>query len=224
MGVYFDIRQFCVLRDGHPVAYPVHIRMDKARPLCLVTGGNGAGKSSFLDALMGFCDYDVSSLSSESWALPKNQIAHVGHTPSLSSHLYVHEEWPFYGQKPCFLNAGVGGGEGHDKTISAQDFMQIKALWNHPIAHLSRGQKQRVALGRLPYLAMGHNGIIWILDEPEAHLDHDYQQAWKKMLLWHLSHGGQAVIATHNPGLYKDIEGVQYVAITPYDNQENRGI
>src|SRR5690606_22467750 len=50
---------------------------------------------------------------------------------------------------------------------SAVHYMRLNELADLPIAHLSSGWRQRVAIAQL----MVQNALIWLLDEPEAHLD-----------------------------------------------------
>ena len=61
--------------------------------------------------------------------------------------------------------------------------------------HLSAGQKRRTALARL----LLNRARLWFLDEPLSALDVAGQQILAQILGAHLSGGGGAILATHQP-------------------------
>ena len=64
---------------------------------------------------------------------------------------------------------------------------------NQLTKNLSWGQQRRLALARV--LLSKQN--LWILDEPEAGLDHKARETLAQMINQHLDSAGQVVIATH---------------------------
>jgi heme exporter protein A len=64
-----------------------------------------------------------------------------------------------------------------------------------PCQYLSAGQKRRLALSRLTLCGRP----LWLLDEPLASLDAQGKSLLLDLIGEHLSSGGLAVIATHDP-------------------------
>ncbi len=71
----------------------------------------------------------------------------------------------------------------------------ISALIDVPVRYLSTGQKKRAAFARL----IGQGAPIWLLDEPLNGLDSGGVQLVEGLLADHLSGGGIAVVASHQP-------------------------
>jgi ABC-type transport system involved in cytochrome c biogenesis ATPase subunit len=190
-----------ILRDGLVINAPINLCLDQNASVCLLTGQNGAGKSSFLDCVLGLCDFDGQLHTSAT-------CHYIGHNLGLPQHLYVKEIWPF-----CD-HAAIANQIDHDP-------MNIAALWHKPIASLSRGQKQRVALACLFYQPNpSKQPVLWLMDEPESHLDTHYRHAFLHMIKQHQDHGGFALIATHMPEFYTPITKLQKFDIVNIDSIE----
>ncbi|MEC5341838.1 cysteine/glutathione ABC transporter permease/ATP-binding protein CydD [Brenneria populi] len=162
--------------DGAPLTQPLTFTARAGKRIALV-GISGAGKSSLLNALLGFLPYrgsltvngiELSTLSAESW---RRQLSWVGQNPHLPEQslrdnillgkpqatedelrqaverAYVHEFLP---QLPQGLDTPIGDGA----------------------ARLSVGQAQRIAVAR----ALIKPSNLLLLDEPAASLDADSEQ------------------------------------------------
>ncbi|HEY5733315.1 MAG TPA: cytochrome c biogenesis heme-transporting ATPase CcmA [Gammaproteobacteria bacterium] len=158
-----------------------------------VFGANGSGKTTLLRILCGLkrpdegCIYwqdkDVRDLESEYF----ENLAFIGHLSGIKSGLTVSENL----EQQCML-AGTGS------TCDRQNVLERIGLAYYastPAAHLSTGQRRRLALARL----LVGEARIWLLDEPYTSLDETGRLLVNELLLKHSHGGGIAIIATHEP-------------------------
>jgi heme exporter protein B len=152
----------------------------------LVTGRNGAGKSSLLAILAGRLQPDSGTVALEEAgerSLP--ECLHlVGHREGLKSALTAEENLAFardlLGDAALSPSAALGAvGLDHAARL--------------PVGYLSAGQRRRVALARL---LVAHRPV-WLLDEPTAALDVASQDMLADLMRRHLAGGGMIVAATH---------------------------
>jgi energy-coupling factor transporter ATP-binding protein EcfA2 len=88
-----------------------------------------------------------------------------------------------------------------DELTSAQpwvrdDLVPPALLLRHPLA-ISRGEAQRVALAKV----LGRPGAVYLLDEPEAHLDAAGRQALLRVVAARVGEGCCILAATHDPAI-----------------------
>ena len=139
--------------------------------LIWVNGPNGSGKSSLLRMMAGLgipmsgrIDRDYSNLG------------YLDHKPGLRPTLKSKVEMALW-----------------DIERSAPFVRGISGLGDKRVSALSAGQKQRIALSRLPLTP----GALWLLDEPYAPLDADTCDLLDGHLK-RLAHiGGAAIVASH---------------------------
>lgn len=162
----------------------------------LVQGESGCGKSSLLEALLGFVPYEGSlcvgghelkTLHRESWQ------RHLG----------------YFGQQPPVLRGSVGENlqlacpEAEEAELVA--VLEAVGLWPLLVTRdglhtalgergqgLSGGQLQRLALAQL----LLREAPLWLFDEPTAHLDPDSARELHG-LLERLSRGRTVIIVSH---------------------------
>lgn len=155
--------------DGAQLAGPVSFSLDTGKKTALV-GPSGAGKTSIVNALLGFLPYqgsikingiELSELNLEQY---RETISWVSQNPllvhgTIQENLNLSEK-PFTQQQ---LNAAI-------QDAHADEFIDRLGL-SYSISDrsggLSVGQAQRIALAR----AILQQGKFWILDEPTASLD-----------------------------------------------------
>lgn len=158
----------------------------------IVTGRNGAGKSSLLRALAGLLPPASGEIScaSDSPTEPSEALAesahYVGHADALKGALTAIENLEFFA---ALLSSGLGG-LAPEAALAALGLAHAAAL---PAAYLSAGQKRRAALAKLLVAARP----IWLLDEPTTALDAASQEIMGRIMREHLEGGGLIVAATH---------------------------
>ncbi|GAB1114935.1 heme ABC transporter permease/ATP-binding protein CydD [Shewanella algae] len=182
--------------DGVPLLGPLSFSLAAGEKLALV-GPSGAGKTSLLNALLGFLPYEgslklngieLAELDPAAW---RSRIAWLGQNPQL-----------FHGTIADNLRLG------QPELTEAQlwDYLQqakvadyVRALPDG-LAHqldeysggLSVGQAQRLALAR----ALGRQAQLFVLDEPSASLDSQSEQLVLSAL-WQAMAGKSCLMVTH---------------------------
>ncbi|MGR5185445.1 heme ABC transporter permease/ATP-binding protein CydD [Photobacterium damselae] len=157
--------------EGQVLAGPISFTINQQEHVALI-GPSGAGKTSLLNALLGFLPYrgqltingiELKALDQQQW---RQTISWVGQNPLL-----------FHGS--IRDNIALGNPLATDANIAqvakeayADEFIsRLGHGYQHHVGDrsggLSVGQAQRIAVAR----AMLQNGAFWLLDEPTASLD-----------------------------------------------------
>lgn len=154
----------------------------------LITGRNGAGKSSLLRMLAGLVRIAGGQLTltggDPERTIPE-QAHYLGHLDALKPSLTVAENLGFWARY-------LGGGAAPATALAT---VGLAALADLPAAYLSAGQRRRLSLARL----VSVKRPVWLLDEPTAALDREAQDVLADLLKRHLAGGGLVVAATHGP-------------------------
>jgi heme exporter protein A len=160
----------------------------RAGEALIVTGRNGAGKSSLIAILAGLLHPASGTVAVEGTDdLPASEHVNlVGHREGLKSVLTAAENLAF-AQKVLGASAR--------SPVDALDAVGLAHAADLPVAYLSAGQHRRVALARLLVSARP----VWLLDEPTSALDAASQTVLTGLMEAHLSAGGLIVAATHGP-------------------------
>jgi heme exporter protein A len=156
----------------------------------VVTGRNGAGKSSLLRVLGGLLRksagrLDLSGGADE--ATLAEQSHYLGHLDAVKPSLSVSENLRFW---TTYLGAPRGAAIG-----PALDAVDLAGLADLPAAYLSAGQKRRLSIARL----VAVRRPVWLLDEPTSALDTQSQDRLAGLMRDHLGSGGMIVAAAHGP-------------------------
>jgi heme exporter protein A len=155
----------------------------------LVTGRNGAGKSSLLRmiaGLVGVCAGRLDLTGAEDDATLGEQSHYLGHQDAVKPSLSVSENLRFWAE---FLGAPR-------RTIQpALEAVDLVPLADLPAACLSAGQRRRLSIARLVAVPRP----IWLLDEPTSALDAPSQKRLANLMRDHLAGGGMIVAAAHGP-------------------------
>jgi heme exporter protein A len=154
----------------------------------LVTGRNGAGKSSLLRMIAGLVRTARGNLTlvdaDPDQTIPE-QAHYLGHQDALKPALTVVENLSFWARY-------LGGSEPVQEALAA---VGLSALAGLPAAYLSAGQRRRLSIARL----LAAKRPLWLLDEPTSALDREAQDTLAGLMRQHLAGGGIIVAATHGP-------------------------
>ena len=156
----------------------------------IVTGRNGAGKSSLLGILAGRLAPAAGGLRIAGVGertLPEC-LHFVGHRDALKGALTAEENLAF--ARDLLGDAALAP----RAALAAVGLEHAAAL---PVAYLSAGQRRRVALARL---LVAHRPV-WLLDEPTAALDAAAREMLLGLMRTHLSTGGLLIAATTSPSI-----------------------
>ncbi len=155
----------------------------------LLTGANGAGKSSLLRLLAGLIPPAEGRLLWQGEDVASDRVAHarrlryLSHQDALKPALSARENLLFF--------ARLWGGD----VQAALAALSLAELAELPARVLSSGQKRRLALARLALSP----APIWLLDEPTVGLDAESVGRLGGLLAAHRAAGGVVLAATHLP-------------------------
>ncbi|HEY7200490.1 MAG TPA: heme ABC exporter ATP-binding protein CcmA, partial [Candidatus Dormibacteraeota bacterium] len=158
-----------------------------------VLGGNGAGKTTLLRVLATVTRPAAGRLellgldAAHQRDRLRARLGYLGHQVGLYPALTVLENLEFF---------ATLHGLGRREAEAAMLLVRLAPLARRRVEQLSRGQQQRLALGR----AVLHRPELLVLDEPDASLD-----AEGRALLAELFEGRTVVMATHDPGLAREL-------------------
>jgi len=181
------VKNLACRRSGRLVFADVSFTLSDGEAL-VVTGRNGAGKSSLLAILAGRLRPDAGAIEAD--GLGEDRLAErlhlVGHRDGLKGALTAEENLAF--ARDLLGNPALS-------PRDALDTVELVHAAPLPVAYLSAGQRRRVALARL---LVAHRPL-WLLDEPTAALDTAAQETLLRLMATHLSTGGLIIAATHAP-------------------------
>ncbi|KOO16730.1 cysteine ABC transporter ATP-binding protein [Vibrio xuii] len=155
--------------EGKKLVGPISFVLNAKQTAALV-GPSGAGKTSLINAILGFLPYkgsltingiERSELSLENW---REKISWVGQNPLL-----------LHGSIRDNITLGKSNVSDESINLALEESFSAEFVNQHGLDYsisdrsggLSVGQAQRLALAR----AMVQNGKFWLLDEPTASLD-----------------------------------------------------
>ena len=175
-------------RGGRSVFQGLNFSLDAGEAM-VVTGRNGAGKSSLLRVIAGLVRLAAGRLTllgGEPDAHIAEQAHYLGHQDALKPSLTVGENLQFWAE---FF------GVGRAAVAPALETIDLSPLTALPAAYLSAGQRRRLSIARLVAVPRP----IWLLDEPTSALDGPSQKRLSELMRDHLTGGGMIVAAAHGP-------------------------
>jgi len=163
----------------------------------VITGRNGAGKSSLLDILAGRLHPASGTILLDAGERTLAECLHyVGHRDALKAALTAEENLQF--ARDFLGNPALEPRE----ALEAVGLAHAARL---PVAYLSAGQRRRVALARL---LVAHRPL-WLLDEPTSALDTASQETLRLILESHRESGGMIAASTHSPLFLRDAKEIR---------------
>ncbi|MEM3725488.1 MAG: ABC transporter ATP-binding protein [Candidatus Bathyarchaeia archaeon] len=192
-------QQAAVRVEGLVVAYGSFVAVDNLSftvqlgEIYGLLGPNGAGKTSTIKALVGvlqprFGKIEIFGMPLSDEVAVKSQIGYVPEEVVLFDSLTPREFFEFIASvrrlKAEVVNPRL------EKLAHALD---IKQYFDTPIAALSRGNKQKVAVTA----ALLHEPKLLILDEPLIGLDARSSKILKELITFHAKKGGVVIFSTH---------------------------
>lgn len=179
----------CV-RGGREVFAGLSFALSAGEAL-VITGRNGAGKSSLLRMAAGLLrvadGYIELKNASRDLSLPE-QSHYLGHVDAHKAVLSVAENLQFWTDY-------LGGRVQKNALKNALAAVGLGAVADLPAGYLSAGQKRRLSLARLA----ANKRPVWLLDEPMAALDNAAQKQLAALMNAHLRGGGIILAASHGP-------------------------
>ncbi|NLG80184.1 MAG: ABC transporter ATP-binding protein [Firmicutes bacterium] len=156
-------------------------------------GPNGAGKSSTIKTLVGLVEpksgeVDVFGHSHRDEMAVKSLIGYVPEDVLLFDSLTPREFLEFVASV-----RRLGADEANDRIARMVKAFRMESYFDAPIATLSLGTKQKVAVMG----ALLHDPPLLILDEPLNGLDARTSRILKELVSLHVRKGGAAIFCTH---------------------------
>lgn len=183
------VNKMTLLRAGREIVSELSFSLGSGDAL-MVTGENGAGKSTVLRGIAGLLPIFAGSVylfdhTGKQFEDPVREYCHyLGHQNAMKSSLSVRENLEFW-QK--FMG---------DPLLTVEDALDEVDLLHTidlPYHYLSSGQKRRAAIARL----LVSDRPIWILDEPTSGLDALSVQMFATLANAFCNEGGILIAATH---------------------------
>lgn len=164
----------------------------KNKQLMRVEGQNGTGKTTLLRTLCGLYQADTGEVFWHDIPIKKQaedylkDLFFLGHHNAIKADLSALEN--------LGINTALAGNKYSEEVLlQALDDIGLFGSEYKPTAHLSQGQKRRVALAAL----LLSKAKLWILDEPFVALDGFAVKLLQDVIAKHVENGGMVILTTH---------------------------
>jgi heme exporter protein A len=186
------LRDAVVLIDDFPLLSGVTLEVPTAT-LTVVTGANGAGKTSLLMLLAGLVRLsrgagDVTGVDLASGDLRelRRRVGWLGHEGSFYDDLSARENLVFAARA---LERPV------DLIDPALERVGLERRTDSPARRLSAGQRRRLGLAWL----LVRRPTLWLLDEPYASLDDEGREFFDRLIGDVVDAGATVLVSAHDP-------------------------
>jgi heme exporter protein A len=181
-----------VLSNGFPLLSGVDLEL-WPESLSVISGANGAGKTSLLRLLAGLDSLTSGSgtvagidLRDGDLRLLRRRVGWLGHDGSFYDDLSVRENLTFAAKA---LERPI------DEIDTVIRRVDLEHRVNTAAKQLSAGQRRRLGLAWL----LLRRAELWLLDEPYATLDNDGRRFFDALLVDVVASGATVVVSAHDP-------------------------
>lgn len=179
----------------------------------VLTGRNGSGKSTLLRVIAGLLRPETGTVRIAGEAIEDGtrvaEASHyLGHRNAMKMELTLAENLTFWKSFLGDFDAQQSMG-----IEEAAETVGLSGITHLPFGYLSAGQQRRFAMAKL----LVASRPVWILDEPTAALDASADEMFAGLVRNHLSLGGIALAATHQP---LGLENAQELKMTGFARVE----
>ena len=178
MSIGLSFRDVACVRGGRLLFEGLSFALE-AGEAALVSGANGAGKSSLIRIAAGLLAPAAGRVTGD------GARALLAETAALDPELGLAAALRFW--------ARIDGRA--DAVEGALVALDLAGLAQVPVRLLSTGQRRRAAFARV----MASDASVWLLDEPANGLDVASVRMLEALIAAHRSDGGIALVATHLP-------------------------
>lgn len=188
-GYQLEVKHLSFARSDQNIFSDLSFKVTQGMVLQIV-GDNGVGKTTLLRIVSGlipvaqgeilWCGSDIRHCTHEYY----DQLAYLGHQSGMSPSLTLLENCRLIATLHSTPDASI-----HQLLTQ----FNLAAQAHVAVAHLSAGQRRRVALVCL----LLRRSKLWILDEPLAALDQDGVNLVAMLLTDHIQRGGLTLMTTH---------------------------
>jgi len=185
------LRDAVVVANGFPLLSGVDLSLG-AGSLCVVTGANGAGKTSLLRLLAGLVSLTSGSatvagidLANGDLRQLRRRVGWLGHEGSFYDDLSVQENLTFAARALERPVRDIG---------PALERVGLEHRTDTTTKQLSAGQRRRLGLAWL----LIRRPELWLLDEPYASLDDSGREFFDDLLVDVVASGASVVVSAHD--------------------------
>ena len=188
----------CVDYNGKVALYDANLLV-KAGQICGLVGMNGAGKTTFLNALTGFVNLSKGKIRINGESLKSAQrdqsVAYVPQNDGIDCDFPVNV-WDVvmmgrYGSMNIFRSPRESDIQAVKNAIERVDLLEFS---NTPIGNLSGGQRKRTFLAR----AIAQRASILLLDEPFSGVDIRTEKLIAQLFIQLKNEGKTILLSTHD--------------------------
>ena len=199
-----EAEQVCVDYNGTVALYDASLRLEKGS-ICGLVGMNGAGKSTFFKALMGFVRPSRGKIRINGVSVARAQsdqaVAYVPQSEGIDCSFPV-SVWDvvmmgLYGSMN-FLR--IPRESDRRAVWNALERVDLIELRSRPIGNLSGGQRKRAFLAR----AIAQRASVLLLDEPFTGVDVPTEKLMSELFLQFRQEGRTILISTHDLNHVRD--------------------
>lgn len=193
-----EAEELCVDYNGTVALYDASLKL-KSGCICGLVGMNGAGKTTFFKALMGFVRPSRGKILINCRSVPESQrdqaVAYVPQNEGIDCSFPV-SVWDvvMMGRYGSMNFLRVPRESDKRAVVDALERVELLDLRKRPIGALSGGQRKRAFLAR----AIAQRASVLLLDEPFSGVDIRTEKLMSELFLQLRQDGRSILISTHD--------------------------